>query len=207
MPEHQPDLRSAYDALSVTYEANRGQFDMTQVLDDLFARLPSRGGALLDLGCGAGEPVAEAFIRRGWDVTGVDVCGTMLDLAARYVPAMRRVCADMREVAFRQGCFDAVTAIYSLFHLPSSEHPDLFARVRDWLRPGGIFLFTYATADYTGAETFDGWKTFMGQRLFYSHRTPADLQAQLQAAGLVPEALAARDIGGERFLWVTASRP
>jgi len=121
-------LLQAYNALAAGYEANRGLFDMQPVLDAFFALLPASSGTLLDLGCGAGEPVAKAFIERGWAVTGVDFCAPMLALAAREVPVMQTIQADMREVAFAVGQFDAVTAIYSLFHVPCAEHPGLFAR-------------------------------------------------------------------------------
>lgn len=93
-------LQQAYDALAARYDASRGLFDMQPVLDEFYSQLPAGSGALLDLGCGAGEPVAKGFVERGWDVTGVDFSASMLALAARYVPAMRTILADMREVAF-----------------------------------------------------------------------------------------------------------
>ncbi|MEA3643611.1 MAG: hypothetical protein VBE63_27325 [Lamprobacter sp.] len=46
----------------------------------------------------------------------------------------------------------------------------------------------------------------MGQRLYDSHTTPQELREQLQAADLYPEQVNLRDIGGGRFLWVTARR-
>jgi SAM-dependent methyltransferase len=200
-------LLQAYAALARTYDANRGLFDMSEVLREAFSRLSPTPGRLIDLGCGAGEPVPAAFLERGWEVIGVDFCPEMLALAAHHVPRMQRVQADMRAVDFPAASADAVTAIYSLFHLPATTHADLFARVHRWLRPGGRFLFTYAGRDYTGAESFDGYKTFMGQRLYYSHRDPATLTRQLRGAGLAPEAMTPREIGGERFLWVIAERP
>jgi SAM-dependent methyltransferase len=200
------ELRAIYDRFADTYEANRGRFDMTPVLADFQARLPA-AGHLLDLGCGAGEPFASAFIRAGWRVTGVDFSRRMLDLAARFVPDMTRVPGDMTEVDFPEAGFDAVTAIYSLFHVPRGEHPGLFGRIRRWLRPGGLLLFTYATRDYTGAERFDGHKEFMGERLYYSHGTPDELMAALSDAGLEVVDRTHRDIGGETFLWVTARKP
>lgn len=210
-PEHTPyvasDMRRAYEALAAGYDSNRGLFDMAPVLEDFFARLPPAGGDLLDLGCGAGEPVAAAFIDRGWSVIGVDFCPAMLALAQRHVPTMELICADIREVAFEPRSFSAMTAVYSLFHVPADDHLDLFRRARTWLRPDGRFLFTYASRDYTRADAFDGWKTFMGQRLYYSHRTPETLASQLAAAGLECESLQEREIGGERFLWVVAHRP
>jgi len=201
----QIDLCAVYDRFADAYEASRGLFDMTPVLADFQARLPATG-RLLDLGCGAGEPFASHFIRHGWRVTGVDFSPRMLELAARYVPDMERVPGDMAEVEFPAGSYDAVTAVYSLFHLPRERHPELFRRIAGWLRPGGRVLFTYATRHYTGAERFEGSKEFLGETLFYSHMAPDELERALVAGGLTPEDLAYRAIGGETFLWVTARR-
>lgn len=202
-----PPLRQVYDELATTYEAGRGAFDTTPVFDALYRRLPEGGGHLLDLGCGAGEPIARLFIERGWRVTGVDFSPAMLGLAARLVPEMTRIQADIREVELPAASFDAATLIYSLFHVPRADHPSLFAKLFRWLRPGGRLLFTYATKEYTGQEEFEGYKEFLGRSLFYSHTTPLKLRDQMDAAGFACDSAAYRDIGGETFLWVTVQRP
>ena len=200
-------LRDIYDQFAADYEANRGLFDMTPVLNPFFAGLGRPKGRLLDLGCGAGEPFPRYFLDRGWEVYGVDFSKKMLRLAAQYAPGMHTICDDMAEVDFDPAQFDAITCIYSLFHVPRARHPELFAKFHRWLRPGGQILFTYATKAYTGADEFEGEKEFMGQRLFYSHVTPENLRAQLAAAGLAIRAFDFREIGGETFLWVTAAAP
>lgn len=202
-----PTLREIYNGFAKTYDRNRGRFDMTQVFDDFYARLEPGGGQLLDLGCGAGEPFARYFIERGWSVTGVDVSEGMLELAARYVPQMQRIHADMREVEFPAARFEAITAIYSLFHVPNRDHAKLFDSFRYWLKPHGKALFTYATQDFTGSIEFDGYREFMGQQLYYSHTSPERLFAELKRRGLEIEAADYRDIGNETFLWVTVTNP
>lgn len=199
------EIAAAYDKFAHTYEVNRGLFDMNDVLREFVNRLPAHG-ELLDLGCGAGEPFASSFLGRHWYVTGVDVSGAMLKLAACYAPKMMRIYADMRDVDFAPESFDAICAIYSLFHVPSHDHPALFTRMREWLHPGGHLLFTYATAAYTGQPRFDGHKAFMGNELYYSHATTDELLTQLTQAGLELVEARERAIGGETFLWVTARR-
>ncbi|AKJ64647.1 class I SAM-dependent methyltransferase [Kiritimatiella glycovorans] len=200
------DMRKAYARLAGDYDRNRGAFDMTEVLESFYRRLDTRHGTLLDLGCGAGEPFARWFVDRGWEVSGVDGCPEMLDLARNYVPEMQLVCEDMRKLKYGDGIFDAVTCVYSLFHIPADDQFALLANIFNWLRPGGKLLFTYATREYTGEETFSGWKEFMGERLFYSHRTPEELKRRLQEIGFVVNELTFRAIGGETFLWVTATK-
>lgn len=195
-------LASIYDGFAQTYDRNRSQFDLTGILAEFQALLPATG-SLLDLGCGAGEPVSAAFAARDWQVTGVDLSESMLELARAHVPGIQTLHADLRKVELPPASFDAITSVYSLFHVPWRDHPSVFANVRKWLKPGGAALFTYATQDYTGADEFEGTKVFMGQELFYSHTTEAGLNAQLAEAGLETLSAQRRSIGGETFLWVT----
>ena len=200
------ELEKIYDEFAETYRENRGLFDVTEVFESFYRRLHVRKGALLDLGCGAGEPFAAMFVDRGWTVTGVDFSARMLELAAEYVPQMKTIRADMRRVEFQPGAFDAITAVYSLFHVPSAEHPALFRRLHCWLRPHARLLFTYAVKEYTGSGEFDGCKEFMGKMLYYSHQTPVQLYAVLEKTGFEIEAADYRTIGGETFLWITAAK-
>lgn len=200
-------LQKIYDGFAETYDQNRGLFDMRQILDSFYSRLNMKKGKLLDLGCGAGEPFARFFIDQGWQVTGVDFSSKMLALAARYVPEMKTIFSDMRDVQFKPEEFDAVIAVYSLFHIPHRQHAALFRNMFRWLAPGGKALFTYATKEYTGCDEFEGHKEFMGQRLFYSHKRPAELCTDLRETGFHIEATDYHEIGSETFLWVTVEKP
>jgi cyclopropane fatty-acyl-phospholipid synthase-like methyltransferase len=199
-------LQIIYDQFAQTYEENRGLFDMTEVFNSFYERLGPQKGNLLDLGCGAGEPFPRLFIDRGWKVTGVDFSGKMLALASKYVPEMKTIKADVRAVEFEPNQFDAITAIYSLFHVPSVDHLALFEKLYQWLDPQGKVLFTYATKEYTGQIEFDGYKEFMGQKLYYSHKNPEKLYVDLEKIGFNIESRIYREIGGETFLWVTVSK-
>lgn len=200
------DLREIYNRFALTYDSNRDLFDVSPLFDEFYTGLNLPEGSLLDLGCGAGKPFAEWFLERSWKVTGVDFSPQMLELARRHTPEMTTICADMRGVHFEKSTFDAIIAIYSLFHVPREAHLNLFQNWSHWLRPGGKVLFTYATREYTGHDEFDGYKEFMGERLFYSHDSESVLMQKLQQSGLKIESAAKREIGGETFLWVTAMK-
>jgi SAM-dependent methyltransferase len=199
-------LARIYDEFADTYKENRGRFDMTEVFNGFYRRFDIKSGRVLDLGCGAGEPFSAEFIRRGWSVTGVDFSKRMIDLAARYVPEMNTIHADMRDIEFAPGQFDAVIIIYALFHVPCDDHEKLFGKIFTWLRPHGKVLFTYATEEFSGKPEFSGYKEFMGQEFYYSHKRPEQLYTDLKRQGFLIETPHYRDIGGEVFLWVTAGK-
>ena len=201
-----PTLSEIYDEFAKTYDENRGQFDLSELFTSFYTRLDSKKGALLDLGCGSGEAFSRLFIERGWQVTGVDFSEQMLQLANRYVPEMKTIHADITQIEFSQDQFDAIVAIYSLFHVPRKDHSQLFKNIYYWLNSGGKALFTYATKQYTGAEEYEGYVNFLGKDLFYSHTTPEKLYEELEAIGFLIEDKQFVEIGGETFLWVTVSK-
>ena len=121
-------LRKIYDAFAKTYENNRGQFDMSDVLDEFYSKLKPENRQLLDLGCGAGEPVARYFTDHNWSVVGVDFSERMIELASKYAPEMQTMHADISEVDFESNQFDAIIASYSLFHLSVDKHTDVLSQ-------------------------------------------------------------------------------
>ena len=200
-------LRERYNSFADTYEANRGAFDISKILNAFHLSLGLDSGRLLDLGCGAGEPVASYFINKTWQVTGVDFSERMIELASKYAPKMEAIRGDIMEVNLASNQFDAITATYSLFHIPSEYHADLFSKIFEWLKPKGKVLFTYATQEYTGAEAFSGYKKFIDTELYYSHKKPTELLADLQGVGFNVESQEYHTICNETFLWVTAQKP
>jgi ubiquinone/menaquinone biosynthesis C-methylase UbiE len=76
-------VKRGYDSCAEAYDAARkekaGQA-LTRLMDSL-----ADGAAVLDVGCGAGVPVARALTRR-FSVTGIDISGRMVDRARMNVP-------------------------------------------------------------------------------------------------------------------------
>jgi cyclopropane fatty-acyl-phospholipid synthase-like methyltransferase len=135
------------------------------------------GAAVLDLGCGHGEPIAAALAAAGFAVTGVDLSAELLRLAAQRVPAARLVHADMNAVDFPAESFGGAVAWDSSFHLPPEEQPRLLARVRRWLQPGSPLLFT------AGGEGGELHTEHLGAPMYYGSFPPHDVLRTLAAVG------------------------
>jgi ubiquinone/menaquinone biosynthesis C-methylase UbiE len=155
-------VREGYDRCAESYDAARREDDSDQ-LSTLLQLLPD-GSNVLDLGCGAGVPIA-CRLAQCHSVTGVDASEKMLDLARVAVPDARFLRGDILEVEFEQNSFDAAVAIFVLFHLAREEHGTVFKRVWSWLRPGGYLLATL-TEKAEGPYIRDD---FFGTRMYWSY--------------------------------------
>ncbi len=198
-------LATTYDDLAATYAEGRHLFDTSPMLRGLAARLPGEG-AILDAGCGAGEPVSRFFVDRGYAVTGVDISQRMLALARARIPEARFLLGDMTRLDLADAGYAGIAAVYSVFHVDRRLHAGLFRDFARLLAPGGALLMTLAARAYTGQDEFDGEIEFLGHRLPYSHDRPELALAKLEQAGL--RVLSAEDVstGGETFLWVIAGK-
>ncbi|MET8848153.1 class I SAM-dependent methyltransferase [Amycolatopsis sp. NPDC004625] len=119
MSEARRIVESGYDRVAERYlewSARIPDDPRLRFLGELTGRLAG-GARVLDLGCGAGVPCTAALAEEH-DVLGVDVSATQLDLARRNVPGARFERADMTGLSFPDGSFDAVTAFYSVLHVP-----------------------------------------------------------------------------------------
>src|SRR5215211_8080069 len=132
-------VRRGYDALSYRYRGDGEEpASYATWLGQLRERVPA-GGAVLDLGCGCGVPLARDLAAGGYAVTGVDLSAVQVERARQLVPAARFLHADATRVEFPPSSFDAVVSLYALIHMPLDEQPVLLGRIGRWLRPGRWF--------------------------------------------------------------------
>jgi ubiquinone/menaquinone biosynthesis C-methylase UbiE len=166
----------------------------------------STGADVLELGCGTAGPTTQTLAKH-FRLTAVDISARSVELARQKVSTARFLVADMTVVDFPAGSFDAVVAFYSIIHVPREEQPALFARITNWLRPGGLFLATLTS----GGEAADYEPDWLGVPMFWSGFDPATARQHLEEAGLRIKSAAietAEEDGTPiSFLWVEAHRP
>ena len=173
-------VTKAYDRIAEAWRDSRttgaAQFPERRLLDQVTTSLLP-AAEILDVGCGCGEPIAAYLAGRGFRVVGLDGSERMIDLARKAVPGVEFLLGDMR-TAEPGGPFDAIVAWDSVFHIPRSEHPGVFARFRSWLRPSGQLLVSL------GGSHSDGFTSEMhGETFFYSGDEPEEALQVLEHAG------------------------
>ena len=109
-----------------------GGFYARSWIERLIRPLPSNG-SILDLGCGAGEPIARFLVDQGFSVTGIDAAQSQIGLAQTRFPRQRWIKADMRTVALDEQ-FDAVIAWNSLTWLTHADQALMATRSAEWLK-------------------------------------------------------------------------
>ena len=113
----------------------RFEDDREQVVHDLLRRVPDGLGEIVDLGCGPGTSTRILMTRYPQArVTALDLSASMLEVAQKRAPGARFVHADI--AAWRpEAPVDLVFADSALQWI--GDHEALFARMMDWLAPGG----------------------------------------------------------------------
>ena len=135
---------SKFDAAAPRWWDPDGEFrplhDLNPVrLDYIEARAGLAGRRVLDVGCGGGL-LAEGMARRGARVTGIDLAPGALEVA-RLHALESGIAVDYRQIAAESlagaepGCFDLVTCLEMLEHVP--DPPAIVAALSRLVRPGG----------------------------------------------------------------------
>ena len=204
--ERKQTVEAGYDALAGHFGEWMARVEgdpWQRFLDELAGRLPA-GARVLDLGCGNGAKIARVADR--FDVTAVDISEQQLRLARAAVPDASFVQADFTELDLPPEELDAVTALYSIVHVPRDDQAALFARILGWLKPGGLFL---ASLSHVGGEDrVDQW---LGVDMFFSGYDADTNRRLVREAGfelLADELVWIREPESEvAFLWVLARKP
>jgi trans-aconitate methyltransferase len=123
--------------------------------------LTVRRGKALDVGCGSGGRIVTALSDAGFQVTGLDVSGAMLELARGRHPNSSFIHSD---ICLWQPAeqYDAIVAWDSVFHVPYAEQHPVIEKLCGALAPGGALLFT------AGGVNGEITGEMCGQTFYYS---------------------------------------
>ena len=160
-------VRNGYNQVAELYVEARDQWQSNPHLDRMLDRLPP-DSQILDVGCGAGVPVASYLAERGHRVVGVDVSPRQIELARINVPEGVFEVRDMCD--FKSGEFqvDAVVSFYAIFHTPRESHGDTLRKLASLVPRGGLLLVTMGAGEWEGEEAFFGvpmwWSHFGAEK-------------------------------------------
>lgn len=192
-------VKEGYNKAARNYNSNfRNQFDNSRQLHWLAERLPE-GSTILDLGCGAGEPVDSYLVSHSLRVIGVDISEAQIELAKQHVPDATYIVQDMSQLKPAQFQVDAVVSFYAIFHTARERHLQLLQVMRSFLNVGGLLLVTMGAKDWEGSEN-----NFCGAEMYWSHYGSEDNIELVKQAGFLIIKSEIDSTAGEEHLVVFA---
>lgn len=183
------DAQSSYDRVATEYaERFNNELDYKphdRALLDRFAQIviANCGGLVCDIGCGPGH-VAQYLADRGVDSAGLDLSPEMVEGARKLHPALTFHQGDMRKLPFKDGELAAITAFYSIIHIPRDGITETLREWRRALRPAGRVLLAFHVGEQ--AVHLDEWwgETVNLDFMFF---TTDEMRGYLEAAGFTVE--------------------
>lgn len=199
-------VQQGYDHIGVRYREWSGQSAVRGwFLEEVLAKLPP-AAHVLELGCGPGL-AAVALAASGCHYLGVDLSGVQLSLAREAAPTALFKQADFTQIEMDEASLDAVVAFFVFGNVPRAEHEPMFAKVFQWLRPGGWFMLSLPmSGNSEGVED-----EFLGVPMFFAAFDRQTNDRHIVQAGFCLEFSEPRTemtdhYGPETFQWVMARK-
>jgi SAM-dependent methyltransferase len=193
---HSNNIIGIYERHAAKFDALRTRSLFEKAWLERFAALMPKGGKVLDLGCGMGEPVARYFIEAGFDVTGVDGSAPMIELCRARFPQGKWIVGDMRAIALGE-TFHGILGWDSYFFLPPADQRRMFSVFRDHAAPNAALLFN------TGPRAGEAMGEFAGEPLYHASLDAQEYRALLKAYGFEVVAHQVEDAqAGGRTIWL-----
>jgi len=185
-----------YQRRARQWAADRGARLIEQAWLDRFSSLLGDSAAVLDLGCGSGEPIARYLVEKGCAVTGVDSSPEMIAMCKDRFPDQDWRVADMRTLSLDQE-FGGILAWDSFFHLNHDAQRGMFPVFREHAAPRAALMFT------SGPSHGEAIGLFGGERLYHASLDGAEYRALLDAHGFKVVAQVVEDpTCGHRTIWL-----
>jgi hypothetical protein len=191
------------DAIVGLYERHARDFDRDRSrslperawLDRFLAHVPA-GGVVLDMGCGAAEPIARYIIEAGFLVVGIDSSPTMIDMCRERFPTAEWQVEDMRHLELGRR-FNGLLAWDSFFHLPKTDQREMFTRFAAHALPAAPLLFT------SGRSSGEAIGSYRGEPLYHASLAPSEYRRLLAFNGFSVRAHRAEDPEcGDHTVWL-----
>ena len=145
---------SCYRFLAPWYDKLTGDVPYTRFADFYEAEFRRNGGEfklLLDLCCGTGT-LTDVLSRRGYEMIAVDSSVEMLMEAQAKSAGLETpplfLCQDAAALDLYGTVDAAVCSLDGMNYIPPEDLPEVFRRLRLFVRPGGLLIFDIRTPDF-----------------------------------------------------------
>jgi SAM-dependent methyltransferase len=161
--------------------AAAGEGSATERWKDQVRQISSQksGGAILDIGCSSGGFLS-TMRSSAWQLYGIEMEESTAQRARANTGAQVFV-GDAMDAPFAPASFDMITCFDVLEHVYSPR--EFLAKVRQWLKPGGIYYAMLPNIDSWEARLFGSYWFGLEMPRHISHFSPRSLRYLLNERG------------------------
>jgi SAM-dependent methyltransferase len=167
---------SLYQRFALDWDRERERSLLEKAWLDHFLALLPLNPSILDLGCGAAEPIARYFIEKGCDVTGIDSSASLIGICKDRFRDQVWTVADMRTLSLDRR-FDGILAWDSFFHLCPEDQRRMFPIFRRHAGTKAALMFT------SGPSHGEAIGTYKGEPLYHGSLDGAEYRSLLDQNG------------------------
>jgi len=131
---------------------------------NLFCSKLPKNASVLDFGCGPGLPFTRELVKRGFNVTAIDISDTMIKVAKKSVPEAEYIRVSMTDMDFEEK-FDGIFSGYSMLCLDPKNFEIAAKKAVKSLKRGGFF-FLALNEPPSGHKEEENYTEIMGQKMY-----------------------------------------
>lgn len=192
-------VRKGYTKIAEVYHKQRNRY-ASKTLLNRFSKFIPKKSKILDVGSGAGVPVAKFLSEKGYKVMGIDFAEEMVKLAKKNVPEADFIKMDMTKMKFKPNTFDGAVSFYAIIHIPKEKHIKVYQVLHKIIKPEGVILFNTG-----GTETEEYQvRNYLGVPMFWGYWNPKKTLQIIKSARFEIIWSKVLKIGGETSFWVLA---
>jgi SAM-dependent methyltransferase len=167
---------SLYQRFALEWDRERERSLLEKAWLDRFLALLPLNPSILDMGCGAAEPIARYFIEKGCDVTGIDSSASLIGMCKDRFPDQVWTVIDMRTLSLDRR-FDGILAWDSFFHLCPEDQRRMFPIFHRHAGTKAALMFT------SGPSHGEAIGTYKGEPLYHGSLDEAEYRLLLYQNG------------------------
>ena len=127
--------KTSYAATAEEYSQNVAMLAPLASIEYFLSLLPNNA-KIIDIGCGSGRD-AKIFSEKGVEVTGIDFCSELLDIAKQHAPLATFQLMDIESLNYPKSSFTGAWAACALGHIPKSKIVDVLKKIHLMLQDNG----------------------------------------------------------------------
>jgi SAM-dependent methyltransferase len=172
-----------HNAIMRAGEANNGA--RWKLRNELISKF-KKGGKILDIGCSSGAFLG-TMDKTKWELYGTEISPDTAEIA-RMNTGGKIFTGEASGAAYRPDYFDVITSFDLLEHIHDPR--SFLMKVREWLRPGGIYCLNLPNLDSWEARLFGSYWYGLEMPRHLTHFSPASLSHVMKSLGFEQAVLA-----------------